>query len=841
MKLTQIMKRQFCIYLFLLCISCLGTVAQEKKPVKVACIGNSITHGSGVKNRFQDSYPGILSQWLGEGYDVRNFGVSGRVLLNKGDYPYMHEPKFRELLAFAPDIVTIKLGTNDSKPWNWRYGKDFKKDLTEMLDILQALPSQPKVFLCLPVPAVSTNFGIRDSVIVNGIIPVINKMAKKRHLTVIDLYTAMKPYKDYYADGIHPNEQGAVVIAGEVYRTLTGNEPPAYTWQPFPGKKSDWNGFERYDFICNGRQATVVTPHKVAEGRPWIWRPAFFGAFPTVDKALLEKGFHVAYYDLTHLYGSPRAVKLGTDFYNVMCQYYRLSPKVTLEGFSRGGLFAFNWAIRNADKVACIYVDAPVCDVYSWPGRGRKDLWGDLLKEWNLTEEDMKSFNGNPINNLAPLAKAGIPIITVCGDSDKVVPYTDNMKMIVERYRAMGGLVETILKPGCDHHPHSLEEPEPVVDFIVRNQPDYQKKQCIHRRGSLANSYLKFAKEKKGCVAFLGGSITEMRGWRDMIKEDLAQRFPDTEFNFIDAGIPSTGSTPHSFRFENDVLQKAMPDLLFVEAAVNDDTNHFDYVGQTRGMEGVVRHARMANPDMDIIMMHFIYEPFIPLLDKGIQPDVIMNHERVANYYGISSINLAQEVAHRMRDDEFDWKYFGGTHPHWNGHKYYAAAINRLFDLEWSGKVIEASVQPHEVPQKPIDSYSYNRGRFVDIRMAKQLRGWKVMEDWTPTVAGNTRKGFVHVPMLVAETANASLSFDFEGRAVGIFCAAGPQACVLEYSVDGKPFKQLDTFTDWSKSLYLPWVYLFETELAPGHHNLCLRVAKGDKTGCQIRNFVVNE
>lgn len=735
------MKRRITIGLLLLFISCLWAVAQEKKIVKIACVGNSITFGSGIQNRFQNSYPGILSQWLGEGYDVRNFGLSGRVLLNKGDRPYMQEPKFRELLAFEPDIVTIKLGTNDSKPWNWRYGKDFKKDLNEMLDKLQELPSQPKVYLCLPVPAVSSKFGISDSVIVNGIIPVIRKVAKQRHLQVVELYAAMKPYPGYYTDGIHPNESGAAVIAGELYRTLTGKEPPVYIQQPFPGKKSDWNGFDRYDFVCNSRQATVVVPRKAAEGNPWIWRPAFFGAFPSVDKALLEKGFHVVYYDLTHLYGSPRAVQLGTDFYNIMYQFYHLSPKVTLEGFSRGGLFAFNWAAKNVDKVACIYVDAP----------------------------------------------------------------------------------------------------EPVVDFIVRNQPDYQKKQSIHRRGSLANAYLKFTKEKKGCVAFLGGSITEMRGWRDMVKEDLKQRFPDTDFNFIEAGISSTGTTPHSFRFENDVLQKGMPDLLFVEAAVNDDTNHFNYMQQTRGMEGVVRHARSANPDMDIIMMHFIYDPFIPLLDKGIQPEVIMNHERVANYYYVSSINLAEEIACRMRDGEFDWNYFGGTHPHWNGHKYYAAAINRLFDLEWSGNVAGRKVQPHEMPEKPIDAYSYDKGKFVDIRSAKQLRGWKVVDDWTPTVKGNTRKGFVHVPMLVAETAGSSLSFDFEGRAVGIFCAAGPQACVLEYSVDGAPFKKLDTYTDWSRKLYIPWVYLFETELAPGQHNLRLRVAKGDKTGCQIRNFVVNE
>ena len=556
---------------------------------------------------------------------------------------------------------------------------------------------------------------------------------------------------------------------------------------------------------------------------------------------MLEKGFHVAYYDLTHLYGSPRAQRLGTDFYEVMRRYYRLSPKVTLEGFSRGGLFAFNWAANNPDKVACIYVDAPVCDMLYFSENWERDFWKGFLAEWGLTEENAKDFKGNPIDNLAPLAAAGIPVMGVCGDSDKIVPYEKHMKIAAERYRALGGNVEIILKPGCDHHPHSLDNAEPVVDFIIRNQPDYQKKQVIHQRGSLTNSYLKFAEEKKGCVAFLGGSITEMRGWRNMIQEDLKQRFPETEFMFIDAGIPSTGSTPHAFRFENDVLQKGMPDLLFVEAAVNDDTNGFDYIRQTRGMEGIIRHARTVSPEMDIVMLHFIYDPFIPLLDKGIQPQVIMNHESVANHYYVSSINLAEEVAQRMRDGEFDWKEFGGTHPAWNGHTYYAAAINRLFDLEWSGDVVKKTVRAHEVPEKPIDSYSYDKGVFADIRSAKQLNGWKVVDDWTPTVKGNTRKGFVHVPMLVADRAGASLSFSFEGRAVGIFCAAGPQACVLEYSVDGAPFKKLDTFTDWSRNLYIPWVYMLETELVSGRHTLRLRIAKGERTGCQIRNFVVNQ
>lgn len=134
----------------------------------------------------------------------------------------------------------------------------------------------------------------------------------------------------------------------------------------------------------------------------------------------------------------------------------------------------------------------------------------------------------------------------------------------------------------------------------------------------------------------------------------------------------------------------------------------------------------------------------------------------------------------------------------------------------------------------------YDKGKLIDIRSAKQLHGWKLVEDWVPAIKANTREGFVHVPMLEAERANASLTLEFEGKAIGIFCVAGPQACVLEYSIDGAPFKKINTYTAWSNNLYLPWVYLFETELKSGPHNLHLRVAEGTRTNCQIRYFVVN-
>ena len=518
---------------------------------------------------------------------------------------------------------------------------------------------------------------------------------------------------------------------------------------------------------------------------------------------------------------------------------------MTLEGFSRGGLYALNWAIANPEKVACLYLDAPVCDVFSWPGREQPELWQDLLQKWDTTDEEMASFAGNPIDHLQPLAAAGVPILAVCGDSDRVVPYSENMEVLRNRYVALGGPVEVILKPGCDHHPHSLENPEPVVDFILRHQPMYQKYIHSFARGSLQNSFLKFERERSGRVAFLGGSITEMKGWKDEIENDLKQRFPYTAFDFVEAGIGSTGTTPGAFRLPHDVLSQGKIDLLFVEAAVNDDTNHFSPLEQVRGMEGEVRQALLNNPEMDIVMLHFIYDPFIPLLAKGKQPDVILNHERVANHYLIPSINLAQEISERMTAGEFTWEQFGGTHPLPFGHKFYAAAINHLFDTMWKGIEMDAPLVPHELPALPLDSFSYFGGDFIELEEAQLHKGWKLVRNWHPDNAVEKRRGFVDVPMLEATQPGSELSLTFEGRAIGIFCTPGPSAAILEYCIDDGDYQELDTFTEWSGHLYIPWVYLFASELEPGKHRLTLRISEKKNPAslgheCQIRNFVVN-
>ena len=195
--------------------------APRKDAVRVACIGNSITFGAGIRNRSRDSYPSVLARMLGDNYWVKNFGVSARTMLNKGDHPYMNEPAYKNALAFNPNIVVIKLGTNDSKSFNWKYKADFMKDAQTMIDAFKVLPSQPKIYLCYPSKAYLTGDGINDDIISKEIIPMIKKLAKKNDLSVIDLHTAMDGMPELFPDRIHPNEKGAQVMAKAVYQSIS--------------------------------------------------------------------------------------------------------------------------------------------------------------------------------------------------------------------------------------------------------------------------------------------------------------------------------------------------------------------------------------------------------------------------------------------------------------------------------------------------------------------------------------------------------------------------------------------------------------------------------------------
>lgn len=253
----------------------------------------------------------------------------------------------------------------------------------------------------------------------------------------------------------------------------TGAIGSAQEKSPFPGTKSDWHGFDKYDFQVDGKNVLVVVPKEVAEGKPWVWHGEFFGHKPAPDIALLQKGFHIVYMSVPDMLGAPKAVEHWNGFYKELTENYGFAQKVSLVGLSRGGLYCYNWAAANPDKVACIYGDAPVCDFKSWPGGKGKGKGSD--RDWKLVmqvygfenEAEAIAYKKNPVDNLEGLAKAKVPLLHVFGDADDVVPWDENTGVIAERYQALGGEIKLIRKPGVGHHPHGLEDSTPIVEFIL--------------------------------------------------------------------------------------------------------------------------------------------------------------------------------------------------------------------------------------------------------------------------------------------------------------------------------------------------------------------------------------
>jgi len=207
--------RKIIYALFLL----LGHGAFAQQPVKVACVGNSITEGPGRSH--PDSYPLQLQKKLGNAYLVKNFGVSARTLLKKGDFPFWNEPQFEQVKVFQPDILVIKLGTNDSKSQNWVHKSSFLEDYVALIDTYKKhMPDNGKIYLCLPVPVFDNNYGITEKIIVEEMVPLIREAARKTGATVIDLHVALKPHINLFPDGVHPNKNGAKILAETIAENI---------------------------------------------------------------------------------------------------------------------------------------------------------------------------------------------------------------------------------------------------------------------------------------------------------------------------------------------------------------------------------------------------------------------------------------------------------------------------------------------------------------------------------------------------------------------------------------------------------------------------------------------
>lgn len=618
------------IILILLCLV-VGIECYAQK-IKVACVGNSITYGAYVINREKNNYPAQLQAYLGDKYEVKNFGVSATTALYKGLYPYVDTEKYRESLEYNPDIVIIKLGTNDANERNDAYRSTFPKDYRRLVDEYLNLPSHPQVILLTPVHCFLPSN--QDEVIKAEIIPVIEQTAYERNLDIVNLHNLFGDewIEFLMPDKLHPSNIGAGMLAQKIYQYIAVEKHDVDIIKNFPLKpikEFNFHGYKGYEYDNNGVKYYIVKPHHTAKGNPWIWRARFWGHEPQVDIDLLEQGFHLTYCDVAELFGSPKAVERWDEFYALAVKA-GLNQKAVLEGMSRGGLIIYNWAAKNPKKVACIYGDAPVMDIKSWPLN-----WGDCLDENKRSmsllleaygfanAEEAMAWNKNPLNHARKLAKAKIPMIHVVGDIDEGVPVAENTAIFEREVAKYGHSVHVIHKPNVGHHPHSLNNPEKIVSFILK-ATGYKRNMCTYPVPG--NEYRSAAGWSEGAewyavardieatlegrklkLLMLGNSITQgLGGERQRITSRAGQQAMDEAIGkgaWENAGISGDRTQHLLWRLKNCNYNRCSPEVAVITIGINNINAGDEAKDVAEGIVACAEEARRQMPDTRIILL----------------------------------------------------------------------------------------------------------------------------------------------------------------------------------------------------------------------------------------------
>lgn len=611
----------------LICIS----HANSQKITNISCIGNSITFGAGVVNREKNNFPQQLQSLLGQNYQVNNFGVSGTTLLSKGNLPYQNTVEYQKSLQSNPDIVIIELGTNDSKLINRPFFDDFENDYKAFIQSYVSLPSHPRILLLLPIPSfLKDSNSIYNPIIKEQIIPHIRQVAFDLNIELLDLYSLFIDKPELLPDQIHPSSLGATLISKRIYELvkLVEIKNTSIISKIIGAKKiSSFYGYKCLDFTFNNRNCKIVSPKKIVTGMPWVWRARFWGHEPQVDIALLERGFHIVYSDVAELYGNEEAISLWDKFYAYM-QQLGFAKKVTLEAMSRGGVYAYNWARNNPTKVAAIYADAPVLDLKSWPGGkgkgiGSKQDWTIFKDDYHLTEDKAIRFNNSPLDNAETIAKAHFPMLHVVGDADEVVPIDENTVPFEMKIKKAGGDITVIHKPGVGHHPHSLENPTLIVDFILKST-GYKTNFAVI--ASPASEYRSAAgwkegtdwwvqnndinqllkSEKKIDIIFIGNSITQgIGGDRPSVTYKPGKIAFEKEFvgyNWVSAGISGDRTQHVLWRLQQGSYASAAPKFAVVTIGVN-NFNEDSGEETALGIHEIIKWMRLNMPKTKIILI----------------------------------------------------------------------------------------------------------------------------------------------------------------------------------------------------------------------------------------------
>lgn len=230
----------------------------------------------------------------------------------------------------------------------------------------------------------------------------------------------------------------------------------------------EWNGYRRLDFLFEGRPSILVLPNQPRSDAKWLFKTEYFGAFPGFELEMLARGYALAHMKSTTRWCPPEDTAARIRFCEFLHTEFSLAPTCMPVGMSCGGMQAVYLASERPDLVSALYLDAPVMNLLSCPcGVGLADdhLYEEFRKAIGKTVSDLINFRDHPVDRISSLVKNRIPVALICGDSDRTVPYSENGKVLSNAYHAAGLPLLEIVKPGCDHHPHGLNDNAPLLSF----------------------------------------------------------------------------------------------------------------------------------------------------------------------------------------------------------------------------------------------------------------------------------------------------------------------------------------------------------------------------------------
>ena len=235
--------------------------------------------------------------------------------------------------------------------------------------------------------------------------------------------------------------------------------------------ESEWKGYRRLDFTFEGRAAIVVCPHTPTEDKKWLFKTEYFGAFPGFELDMLERGYHVVHVKNITRWCLPEDTDVKAKFAEFLISELGLKKTCVPVGMSCGGMQAVYFAAKFPQYVSALYIDAPVLNLLSCPcgvGKATNKLYDEFTNATGMTPSSLINYRNHPIDHVGELLDNNMPVFLVCGDSDSVVPYEENGAELLRLYRERDGIIEVIVKPGCEHHPHGLDDNTPIIKFVEK-------------------------------------------------------------------------------------------------------------------------------------------------------------------------------------------------------------------------------------------------------------------------------------------------------------------------------------------------------------------------------------